>query len=65
MHTIQDYWAFGLCQSSGILKNSFWKLDVLPSSDEGVRDTLLLCPLEGTNLNYGANKKPGVQEHQL
>jgi hypothetical protein len=53
----RDNWAFGLCLSSGILKNSFWKLDVFPSSDERVGDTLLSSPLEGANFNLGANKK--------
>ena len=35
---IQDYWIFGLCPSSDILKKAkkttFRKLDVLPSSGE-------------------------------
>jgi hypothetical protein len=36
----QGYWVSGLCPLPGILKNTaFWKLDLFPSSDEGVGDT--------------------------
>jgi hypothetical protein len=38
MYNTQDYWVFGLCPSSGILKNKFWKLDLFPSLGEGVAD---------------------------
>jgi hypothetical protein len=34
-----DYWVFGLCPLSGILKNMFQKLDLFLSSGEGVGDT--------------------------
>jgi hypothetical protein len=41
---IRNYWVFGLCPSSGILKNTtFRKLDLFPSSSEGVGDT---CSVE-------------------
>jgi hypothetical protein len=44
------YWGFGLCPSSGILKNTmFRKLDVFPSSYEGETPTLL-GPLKRTKL---------------
>jgi hypothetical protein len=34
---IGDYWAYGLCPFSRILKNTtFRKLDLFPSSDEGM-----------------------------
>jgi hypothetical protein len=34
------YWVFGLCPSSGSVKNTaFCKLDLFPSSGEGARDT--------------------------
>jgi hypothetical protein len=39
MFNTQDYWVFGLCPSSGILKSKFWKLDLFPSSGERVGDT--------------------------
>jgi hypothetical protein len=36
----RNYWDFGFCPSSGILKNtSFRKLDLFPSSGEEVEDT--------------------------
>jgi hypothetical protein len=36
----RNYWGFGLCPSSGILKNiAFWKPIVFPSSGEDVGDT--------------------------
>jgi hypothetical protein len=39
---IRDYWVFGHCPSSGILKNTtFRKLDVFPSSGEGLGSTYL------------------------
>jgi hypothetical protein len=35
------YWVFGICPSSGMLKNTtFRKLDPFPSSGEGVGDTV-------------------------
>jgi hypothetical protein len=40
VYNTRDYWAFGLCPPSGILKNTtFRKLDLFPSSSEGVGDT--------------------------
>jgi hypothetical protein len=41
---VQKYWVFGFCPSSGILearKHKFRKLDLFPSSDEGVGRHLL------------------------
>jgi hypothetical protein len=38
---VEDYWVFGLCPLSHILKNTFWKLDLLPFSGDGGRH--LLC----------------------
>jgi hypothetical protein len=38
--TVKDQWVFGLFSSSCILNNTaFWKLDLFPSSGEGVGDT--------------------------
>jgi hypothetical protein len=40
VYNTPDYWAFGLCLSPDILKNTtFRKLDLFPSSGEEVRDT--------------------------
>jgi hypothetical protein len=39
MFNSQNYWVFGLCPSSGILKSKFRKLDLFPSSGEGVEGT--------------------------
>jgi hypothetical protein len=40
MYNTWDYWVFALCPSSGILQNTmFRKLDLFPSSGEGVGDT--------------------------
>jgi hypothetical protein len=45
----QDYWVFGLCPSSGILKTQkntmFRKLDLFPFSGEGTGDTYSVGPL--------------------
>jgi hypothetical protein len=50
-----DYWAFGLCPLSDILKHTkepaIWKLDLFPSSGESVGDTLLDL-LERANPNH-------------
>jgi hypothetical protein len=36
VNNTQNYWVFGLCPSSGILKNTtFRKLDLFPYSGEG------------------------------
>jgi hypothetical protein len=49
----QDYWVFGLCPSSGVLKNTtFRKLDVFPTSGEGWGTPGLLDPLERANLDH-------------
>jgi hypothetical protein len=49
---IWDFWAFGLCSSSGILKDKiFRKQDLFPSSGEGVGTPTLLGPLEWATLN--------------
>jgi hypothetical protein len=54
MHYLVDtqvYWVFGLCPSSGILKNiTFWKLDLFLSSGERVETPTLLGPLELTSV---------------
>jgi hypothetical protein len=46
---IQDYWVFGLCPSSGILKTqkntTFRRLDLFPSSGEGTGDTYSVGPI--------------------
>jgi hypothetical protein len=48
-----DYWDFGICISSGILKNTtFRKLDLFPSSGWGGGTPTLLGPLERANLNH-------------
>jgi hypothetical protein len=42
VYNTQDYWVFGLCPSSDILKtqkNTFRKLDLFPSSGEGETPT--------------------------
>jgi hypothetical protein len=48
-YLIQDYWVFGLCPSSGILKTqkntTFRKMDLFPSSGEGTGDTYSVGPL--------------------
>jgi hypothetical protein len=37
VHNIRDYWVFGICPSSGIIKNTtFRKLNLFSSSGEGV-----------------------------
>jgi hypothetical protein len=52
----QNYWGFGLCPSSSILvtleNTTFRKLDLLPSSGEGVGDTYSVGLLERTDPNY-------------
>jgi hypothetical protein len=41
----RNYWLFGLCPSSGIVKNTTSrKLDVFPPSGEGVGDTYSVGP---------------------
>jgi hypothetical protein len=62
VYATRDYWVFGLCPSSGILKNTtFRKLGLFPSSGEGLGDLerpnpnqwketpTLLGPLERAN----------------
>jgi hypothetical protein len=47
--SLKDYWVFGLCPSSGILKKqknpTFRKLDVFPSSGKGAGDTYSVGPV--------------------
>jgi hypothetical protein len=49
VYDIQDYWVFGLCPSSSILKTqkntTFRKLDLFPSSGEGTGDTYSVGPV--------------------
>jgi hypothetical protein len=48
---VRDYWDFGFCSSSGILKNVFRKLDLFPSTGEEVGEMYsVLDPLERANL---------------
>jgi hypothetical protein len=43
-----DYWVFGHCLFSTVLKNTaFWKPDLFPTSGEGVGDTYSLLGLLG------------------
>jgi hypothetical protein len=55
VYNTQDYWAFGFCPLSGILKTqkntTFQKLDLFPSLGEGWESPTLLGPLERTNPN--------------
>jgi hypothetical protein len=49
---IRDYWVLGLCPSSVILKNiTFRKLDLFPSSGEGMRDTYYVGPVRASIKN--------------
>jgi hypothetical protein len=54
----QDYWVFGLCPSSGILKTKkitmFRKLNLFASSGEWWETPTLLGPLERANINHWA-----------
>jgi hypothetical protein len=56
VYNTRDYYDFGLCTSSGILKNTknttFPKLDLFPSLGEGEKTPTLLDPLERANLNH-------------
>jgi hypothetical protein len=49
VYDIQDYWVFGLCPSSRILKTqkntTFQELDLFPSSGEGTGATYSVGPL--------------------
>jgi hypothetical protein len=61
-YNTQNYWVFGLCPSSSILKknqteNTFWKLDLFPSSGEGRETPTLLRPLEKANLNHNDSEQ--------
>jgi hypothetical protein len=54
VYNTQNYWGFGLCPSSRILKTkttTFRKLDLFRSSGEGETPTLL-GPLERANHNH-------------
>jgi hypothetical protein len=53
VYNTRDSWVFGLCPSSGILKNTtFRKLDLFPSAGKGWETPALLGPLERANLNH-------------
>jgi hypothetical protein len=57
VYNSRGYWVFGLYPSSGIRKNTmFRKLDLFPSTGEGMGDITLLGPLERANLNYWSPK---------
>jgi hypothetical protein len=43
---------FGLCPSSNVSKNTFWKLDVFLSSGKVMVAPTLLDPLERASLNH-------------
>jgi hypothetical protein len=49
VYDVQDYWVFGLCPSSGILKTlkntMFRKLDLFLSSGEGTGDNYSVGPV--------------------
>jgi hypothetical protein len=69
VYNTRNYWGFGVCPSSGIVKNTpFRKLDLLPSSGERVKTPTLLGPLERANLNHWTRnwtpsaKKPFVRK---
>jgi hypothetical protein len=51
VYNSQSYWVFGRLPSSGILENTtFPKLDLFPSSSEGVgEDTYSVGPLRKTS----------------
>jgi hypothetical protein len=40
------------CPEFSILENTFWKLDLFPSSDKGMETPTLLGPLERGNFNH-------------
>jgi hypothetical protein len=42
VYNTQDYWVFGLCPSSGTLKNMFQKLDLFPHSGEEVGENPIM-----------------------
>jgi hypothetical protein len=45
VYTTQKYWVFGLFPSSGIVENTtFRKLDMFPSSGEGVGEDTSVGP---------------------
>jgi hypothetical protein len=50
----QDYWVFGLCPSSGILKDTkehTLQNDLVPSSGEGWETSAVLGPIKRANLD--------------
>jgi hypothetical protein len=55
VYNTQDYWAFGLCPFSGILKTQkntlFWKLDQFLSLGGRWESPTLFDPLERTKPN--------------
>jgi hypothetical protein len=55
VYSSQNYCAFGLFPSSGIIRNrntTFRMLDLLPSSGEGEKTPTHLAPLERDNLSH-------------
>jgi hypothetical protein len=55
----RNYWVCGLYPTTGILKNTFRKLDLFPSSGEGWETSTLLVPLERTNLKLDSSSDCG------
>lgn len=53
----QDCWVFGLCLSSGILKNTmFWKLDLFLPLGERVGDTYSVGSIDKKQHGKSSNK---------
>jgi hypothetical protein len=53
VYNTQDCWVFGLGPTVGVLKNlMFRKLDLFPSSGEGVGDTYSVGSVKKTNSNH-------------
>jgi hypothetical protein len=51
-HNTRDYWVFGLCTSSDILKKTmFRKLYLFPSSGEGVGDTYSVGSVSNSSMS--------------
>jgi hypothetical protein len=61
VYTTWDYWVPGLSPSSGILKNTmFRKLDLFPSSGEGMQDTCSVGSARKDNLNPWTTNSAGI-----
>jgi hypothetical protein len=53
VYNARDYWVFGLCPSSSMQKNArFRKVDLFPSSGEGMGDTYFVRSFRNSNLNH-------------